>query len=79
MTVLANRLKGRKTESEAALALRLANAAKELAQYELYQHLVVNDDLDAAFSDLISIIDTGAPVRPVTSPAAIQKLLAEVG
>jgi guanylate kinase len=78
MAVLAERLKKRKTESDAALKLRLANAAKELEQFHLYQHMIVNDDLDAAFGDLISIIDTGRPVREAPSALDVERLLSEV-
>ena len=79
MAALAERLKQRKTESEDALKLRLTNAAKELEQYHLYQHMIVNDDLDAAFADLISIIDNGEPVRPAPSLLDVDRLLSEVG
>ena len=78
MAVLAERLKKRKTESESALKLRLANAAKELEQFHLYQHMIVNDDLDAAFGDLISIIEKGRPVREAASALDVERLLSEV-
>lgn len=57
LEALVARLTGRKTESAEALALRLRNARLELAEAEQYQHLVVNDTLDAAVAKVSAIID----------------------
>jgi guanylate kinase len=46
--VLVARLTGRNTESAEALAIRLQNAVLELQEAELYQHVVVNDNLEHA-------------------------------
>ncbi|MEC8025474.1 MAG: guanylate kinase [Myxococcota bacterium] len=79
MKALSERLKRRKTESEAALKLRLANAAIELEKFHFYRHMIINDEVDTAFSDLLSIIDTGSPVRPAPTTREINALLNEVG
>lgn len=55
--VLVARLMGRKSESEAALALRLRNARTELEDAERYQYVVVNDELAHAVSEVSRIID----------------------
>jgi guanylate kinase len=55
--VLAQRLRGRKTEDEEAFALRMANAAREFAVAEDFDHRVVNDDLDDAVSEVLRILD----------------------
>ncbi|VAW40432.1 Guanylate kinase [hydrothermal vent metagenome] len=67
------RLRGRGTEDEQSLALRLENAKQELAAMDRYDYLVVNDRLDEAVESLRSIIIAercrrrravdGAPVR----------------
>jgi guanylate kinase len=54
---LARRLRGRGTESEEKIARRLAEAARELDQRELFDHVVVNDDLQAASSQVAAIIE----------------------
>jgi guanylate kinase len=54
---LVARLTGRKTESDAAMVLRLRNAVQELEDAQLYQHVVVNDNLDQAVADVGRIID----------------------
>jgi len=68
MAALEARLAGRGTDDGATRALRLANAQEELAQQELYRHVVVNDDLERATRELIELLtryrsmpDTGHP------------------
>lgn len=51
------RLRGRQTESEAAVALRLRNARAEMAEASDFDHRIVNDDLEAAVTALIRILD----------------------
>lgn len=53
---LERRLRGRGTESEATVALRLENARKELACVEVYDYLIINDQLEDAVDSLRSII-----------------------
>jgi guanylate kinase len=53
---LERRLRGRGTEDEATLALRLNNARKELACVPAYDYLIVNDRLEEAVESLRSII-----------------------
>ncbi|WP_339137389.1 MAG: guanylate kinase [Candidatus Electrothrix sp. GW3-4] len=55
---LERRLRGRGTESSEDLAVRLANAKKEMAAAEKYQYLLVNDELDQAVRDLQAILTT---------------------
>jgi guanylate kinase len=49
---LEQRLRSRGTENDAALALRLANARKEMDRIGEYDQTLVNDDLETAVSDL---------------------------
>jgi len=51
------RLRKRGTESEAAIQRRLAAAREELARAGEFDHLVVNDDLDAAVGRLHAILE----------------------
>lgn len=53
---LERRLRGRGTESEEKIKERLARVAFELAAARDYTHLVVNDDLEGAVSDVLAII-----------------------
>ena len=55
---LERRLRGRGTEDEASIEMRLANATKELGYADSYDVRIVNDDLDRAVSELAHVIDT---------------------
>lgn len=55
--VLEQRLRNRGTEDEEHLALRLANARRELELADRYDECVVNDKLDLAVSRALALID----------------------
>jgi guanylate kinase len=57
MEVLQQRLKARGTDSAESIAVRLKNTAKEMKQKDLFHHVIVNDQLSKAVSELISIIE----------------------
>jgi guanylate kinase len=53
---LEERLRGRGTDSDERIRLRLENARREIALVTEYDYAVVNDDLKAAFDRVASII-----------------------
>jgi len=55
--VLRDRLHRRKTEDDASFALRMANAEHEMQAAGEFDHRVVNDDLEEAVSEVLSILD----------------------
>ncbi len=56
MDVLERRLRERGTECEELLQLRLRNARREIAQSNLYDHVVLNESADQASEELKNII-----------------------
>lgn len=50
------RLKGRGTDDEAAMEIRYADARIELRSLKHYEFLVLNDELEKAVSDVLSIL-----------------------
>jgi guanylate kinase len=54
---LARRLRGRGTESEEKIARRLSAAERELAERDWFDHVVVNDELQRASSQVAAIIE----------------------
>lgn len=59
LDVLERRLRGRGTDPEETIALRLKNAVDELAfakEKGKYEHTVVNDDFDTAVEELARIV-----------------------
>ena len=57
LAVLRRRLENRGTESLQTFDLRLENARREISQKHLYQHVLVNYDLETAGAGLCAIFD----------------------
>lgn len=57
LQTLRSRLEARGTDSPEVIALRLKNAQAEMAQKELYRHVIINDQLADAIAELIGIIE----------------------
>ena len=57
MEELERRLRGRGTETEERIRLRLETAAWELDQREWFDHVVVNDEVERASAQVTAIID----------------------
>lgn len=53
---LKNRLESRGTETEETIKGRLARAREEYAEADFYDYIVVNDDIDSAANELLSIL-----------------------
>jgi guanylate kinase len=54
--ILEQRLRSRSQDAEAVIRRRLADAAKEIRAYELYDYVLVNNDLDEAAETLKGIV-----------------------
>jgi len=57
LETLRHRLKSRGLDSAAVIEQRLHNAKDEMAQKALYRHVIVNDRLETAKKQLISLIE----------------------
>jgi len=57
LDTLRYRLEARGTDSPEVIAVRLINAQKEMAQKDLYRHVIVNDQLADAVAELIDIVE----------------------
>jgi guanylate kinase len=70
---LERRLRGRGTEDESSIELRLANASHEMDLASLYDVRIVNDDLERATEELAATIDLyemdGGPTKDVSDQA----------
>ncbi|MBB3453789.1 guanylate kinase [Rhizobium sp. BK313] len=56
MTELQSRLHRRAEDSEEVIATRLANSRAEIAHWREYDYVIINDDLNAAFDAVQSIV-----------------------
>ncbi|WP_340588899.1 guanylate kinase [Erythrobacter alti] len=54
---LEQRLRGRGTDSEEVIAGRMARARDEISHWDGYDYVVVNDDIDACFEKVRTILD----------------------
>ncbi len=57
------RLRGRKTDSEEAIKRRLEVASSELQVRELYQHQVVNNEVEQTANEICQILKDSCPNR----------------
>ena len=57
LETLKSRLQSRGTDSPEVIAVRLKNAREEMAQKELYRHIITNDRLADAVAELTSIFE----------------------
>ena len=64
MTELRSRLERRAEDPRDAIERRLENARKEIARWKEYDYVIVNDDLQRAFDDLIAILRAERERRP---------------
>jgi guanylate kinase len=68
--VLERRLRGRSKDTEEQIRRRLAKAFDEVSEFEQYEYVVVNDELDAAVDRLRSIVlAERAKVKPMRAAA----------
>ncbi len=56
LDALRDRLKGRATESDEKMESRLSEAEEEMTQRYLYDHVIINDDMEAAFRKLRDLL-----------------------
>jgi guanylate kinase len=64
LEVLEQRLRDRGTDSEASIQGRMKNAAEEMARQDLFDHVLVNDDLNDTYRKLSSLVSAAlSPTR----------------
>ncbi len=75
MAVLESRLRGRRTDTEAQVQIRLSNARGEIACAPRYHYLIVNDDVDVAAQTFRAIL-AAERAKTYRHAARLAKLLA---
>ena len=58
VAALRRRLKRRGTESKEQLKVRFQNARREMKLFRKFEYIVINDDLNTAVRQVLSIIDS---------------------
>jgi guanylate kinase len=80
MKELRARLERRAEDSRDVIEKRLENARREIARWKEYDYVIVNDDLQRSFDDLIAILRAERQRRPRRErgmEAFVEKLLSE--
>ena len=70
---LERRLRNRGLDGEDAIRKRLINAAKEVAQAETFQYVIVNEDLERAGLELESLV-RAVRLSPARQARALERL-----
>lgn len=74
-SVLEQRLRARSEDAEAVIQRRLREAAGEIRNYDAYDYVVVNDEVDASVRSLMAIV-TAERARRKRMKSRIQPILA---
>jgi guanylate kinase len=80
MRELRARLERRAEDPGDAIAKRLDNARNEIARWEQYDYVLINDDIQKTFDDLLAIVTAERLRRPRVQPAIkdfVKRLLSE--
>jgi guanylate kinase len=72
-TDLAERLRARGLDGEDAIRKRLINAAKEIAQAQSFQYVIVNDSLERASLELESVV-RASRLSPARQEGVLERL-----
>ena len=63
MATLRERLAGRGQDAPEVVERRMRDARSEISHWDEFDHVVINDDFEAALADLHAIVREGAPLR----------------
>lgn len=74
LAALEERLTARGQDSSAVIASRMAAAKEEIAHYQEYDYLLINDDFEHALSQLIQLVQTPGEMTP-SANEALEELL----
>ena len=58
LVVLENRLKDRNQDSKEVIAKRMAAAKEEISHVSEYDYVIINDNMDVALRDLVSVVQS---------------------
>lgn len=71
---LERRLRGRGTDAEPVIVRRLQDSLADLSHWSEFDHVVVNDDLDVAATQLAAIVRGDASVARTDNPAVAARI-----
>jgi guanylate kinase len=76
METLRERLAGRGQDAPEVVERRMRDARSEISHWDEFDHVVINDNFEAALADLHAIVREGAPLRQ-NQQQLIEEILAD--
>ena len=74
---LERRLRDRRTDAPEVIERRLSDALSDMSHWDEFDHVIINDDLNQAISDLEDVL-AGAGESSSTSNEALQRAVARI-
>lgn len=71
---LEKRLRGRRTDTDAVIARRLADALGDMSHWDEFGYVIINDDVDAAVDELEAILAGGGEGNRTSDPATARRV-----
>jgi guanylate kinase len=68
---LERRLRGRKTDSEAVIERRLADALGDMSHWDEFDYVIINDDLERATAQLLAVVDGRGEASSTGNPELV--------
>lgn len=70
---LAHRLRGRMSNTEDDIRLRLSRATGEISEYLMYDYVIINDNLEKALAELDAVVTASALRRANIEPKWVER------
>ena len=71
---LEHRLRSRRTDSDEVIARRLRDALSDMAHYDEFDYIIINDDLDQAIAELQAVLRGEGEANRVSNPALLEQI-----
>jgi guanylate kinase len=78
LSVLAERLRSRGSDSDAVIARRLRDSLNDLSHWSEFDHVIVNDDLESAVDEFVAIVEGDSQTASTRDPAVRRRIEAIV-
>jgi len=71
---LEHRLRSRRTDSDEVIARRLRDALSDMAHYDEFDYIIINDELDQAIAELQAVLRGAGQANRVGNPALLEQI-----
>ena len=71
---LEHRLRSRRTDSDEVIARRLRDALSDMAHYDEFDYIIINDELNQAIAELQAVLRGAGQANRVGNPALLEQI-----